>query len=132
MSILIHISCRLCRKLSQVAELIRSSHWQPCYQPLLVVGAVSSARSSTVAAVVIYYYYIYMPLFQIFFVSLERKAILLYIKAVWRIEKNRGYELATVLNSSFCYELHSKNSRLWATSRSMAHCRLQRYNFNLK
>ena len=25
------------------------------------------------------------------------------------IEENQGYELATVLNSTFCYELHSKN-----------------------
>ena len=34
-----------------------------------------------------------------FFVILERKEILLYIKAVRRIEKNRGYELETVLAS---------------------------------
>ena len=35
-----------------------------------------------------------------FSVILERKAILLYIKAIRRIEKNRGYELETVLNST--------------------------------
>ena len=46
-----------------------------------------------------------------FFVSLERKAILLYIKVVRRIEKNRDYDLETVLNSTFCYELHSMNTR---------------------
>ena len=70
--------------------------------------------------------------YQVFFVSLERKAILLYIKAVRRIEKKRGYELATVLNSTFCYELHSKNSRHRAISRFMTRCRVQRYKNNLE
>ena len=71
-------------------------------------------------------------IFHLFFVTLERKAIPLYIKAVWRIEKNRGYELATVLNSTFCYKLHSKNSRHRAISRFMTRCRVQRYKNNLE
>ena len=36
-----------------------------------------------------------------FFVTLERFAGFLYIKAVWGIEEKLGYELATVLNSTF-------------------------------
>ena len=69
---------------------------------------------------------------KIFFVSLERKAILLYLKAVRRIERNWGYELETVLNSTFCYKLHSKNSRHRAISRFMTRCRVQRYKNNLE
>ena len=45
------------------------------------------------------------------FVTLEEIAEFLCIKAVWRIEEEMGYELATVLNSSFCYKLHSMNTR---------------------
>ena len=40
-----------------------------------------------------------------YFVILEEKAIILYLKAVPRIEKKLGYELATVLISSFCRNL---------------------------
>ena len=40
------------------------------------------------------------------FVTLEEFAGFLYIKAVWEIEEKLGYELATVLNSTFCYKLH--------------------------
>ena len=42
----------------------------------------------------------------IFFVTLQEFSAFLYIKAVWGIEENQGYELATVLNSTFCYKLH--------------------------
>ena len=41
-----------------------------------------------------------------FFVTLEGFAGFLCIKAVWGIEEKLGYELATVLNSIFCYKLH--------------------------
>jgi hypothetical protein len=41
-----------------------------------------------------------------FFVTLQEIAEFLCIKAVWRIEEKMGYELATVLNSTFCYKLH--------------------------
>ena len=47
---------------------------------------------------------------QAFFVTLEEIAIFLYIKAVWRIEEKWGYDLETVLNSTFCYKLHSMRS----------------------
>ena len=46
-----------------------------------------------------------------FFVTLEEIAGFLYIKAVWGIEGKWGYELETVLNSTFCYEMHSMNTR---------------------
>ena len=46
-----------------------------------------------------------------FFVTLEGFAGFLCIKAVWEIEEKQGYELATVLNSTFCYEMHSMNTR---------------------
>ena len=36
-----------------------------------------------------------------FFVTLEEFSAFLYIKAVWGIEENLGYDLATVLNSTF-------------------------------
>ena len=42
------------------------------------------------------------------FVTLERFLAFLCIKAVWGIEEKLGYELATVLNSTFCYELHQR------------------------
>ena len=59
---------------------------------------------------------------------MEEFAIFLYIKAVPRIEKNWGYDLATVLNSTFCYKLHSMNSDFEPPAFSMTRCRLQRYN----
>ena len=40
-------------------------------------------------------------LFRSFFVTLEEISAFLYIKAVWGIDENLGYELATVLNSTF-------------------------------
>ena len=46
-----------------------------------------------------------------FFVTLQEFSAFLYIKAVWGIEENQGYELATILNSTFCYELLSMNTR---------------------
>ena len=46
-----------------------------------------------------------------FFVTLEEFSAFLYIKAVWGIEENLGYELATVLNSTFCYKLLSMSTR---------------------
>ena len=45
------------------------------------------------------------------FVTLQEFSAFLCIKAVWGIEKKLGYELETVLNSTFCYELHSMNTR---------------------
>ena len=42
------------------------------------------------------------------FVTLDEFAGFLYIKAMQRIEKFLGYELATVLNSTFCYKLHQR------------------------
>ena len=44
-----------------------------------------------------------------FFVTLEEFAAFLCLKAIWGIERKWGYDLETVLNSTFCYELHSKN-----------------------
>ena len=49
--------------------------------------------------------------FSRFFVTLQEFAFFLYLKAVGGIEGKWGYELATVLNSTFCYGLHSKNTR---------------------
>ena len=43
-----------------------------------------------------------------FSVTLEDFSAFLCIKAVWGIEEKLGYELATVLNSTFCYELHQR------------------------
>ena len=60
------------------------------------------------------------------FVTLQEFSAFLCIKAVWGIEGKWGYELATVLNSTFCYELLSMNTRCRATSRFMAHHRVQR------
>ena len=48
--------------------------------------------------------------FLFFFVTLQKFSAFLYLKAVWGIEENLGYELATVLNSTFCYELLSMNT----------------------
>jgi len=50
-----------------------------------------------------------------FFVTLEEISAFLCIKAVWGIEGKWGYELATVLNSTFCYELLSMRSTLVAS-----------------
>ena len=55
--------------------------------------------------------------FQKLLVTLQDFSAFLCIKAVWGIEENLGYELATVLNSTFCYELLSMNTRRCATSR---------------
>ena len=46
-----------------------------------------------------------------FFVTLQEFSAFLYIKAVWGIDENLGYELENVLNSTFCYEMHSMNTR---------------------
>ena len=43
-----------------------------------------------------------------FSVTLEEIAAILCIKAVWGIEEKLGYELETVLNSTFCYKLHQR------------------------
>ena len=43
-----------------------------------------------------------------FLVTLEEIAEFLCIKAVWRIEEKMGYELETVLNSTFCYKLRQR------------------------
>ena len=43
-----------------------------------------------------------------FFVTLQEFSAFLCIKAVWEIEEKLGYELATVLNSTFCYKLHQR------------------------
>jgi hypothetical protein len=43
-----------------------------------------------------------------FFVTLEEFAGFLYIKAVWGTEEKAGYELETVLNSTFCCKLHQR------------------------
>ena len=43
-----------------------------------------------------------------FFVTLQEFSAFLYIKAVWGIEEKLGYELETVLNSTFCYKLHQR------------------------
>ena len=53
----------------------------------------------------------------VFFVTLQEFSAFLYIKAVWGIDENLGYELETVLNSTFYYEMHSMNTRRCATSR---------------
>jgi hypothetical protein len=45
------------------------------------------------------------------FVSLQEFAGFLYIKAIWGIEDFEGYELETVLNSTFCYKLLSMSTR---------------------
>ena len=46
-----------------------------------------------------------------FLVTLQEFSAFLCIKAVWGIEEKLGYELETVLNSTFCYEMHSMNTR---------------------
>ena len=52
--------------------------------------------------------------FRIFFVTLQDFSAFLCIKAVWEIMEKLGYELETVLNSTFCYELLSMNTWCWA------------------
>ena len=47
-------------------------------------------------------------LFSRFFVTLEEFSAFLCIKAVWGIEEKLGYELETVLNSTFCYKLRQR------------------------
>ena len=47
----------------------------------------------------------------VFFVTLDDFAGFLCIKAVRGIDENLGYDLATVLNSTFCYKLLSMNTR---------------------
>ena len=62
------------------------------------------------------------------FVSLDEFLQILCIKAVWWIEKKRGYELETVLNSTFCYDLRIKElPTLSHQPVSMTRCRGQRY-----
>ena len=46
--------------------------------------------------------------YQDIFVTLEECSAFLCIKAVWGIEEKLGYELETVLNSTFCYKLHQR------------------------
>ena len=43
-----------------------------------------------------------------FSVTLQEFSAFLCIKAVWGIEEKLGYELETVLNSTFCYKLHQR------------------------
>ena len=40
-----------------------------------------------------------------FFVTLQDFSVSLCIKAVWGIDEKMGYELETVLDSTFCYKL---------------------------
>ena len=47
-------------------------------------------------------------LLQIVFVTLQDFSAFLCIKAVWGTEEKAGYELETVLNSTFCYNLHQR------------------------
>ncbi len=42
------------------------------------------------------------------FITLQEFSAFLCIKAVWGIEEKLGYELETVLNSTFCYKLHQR------------------------
>ena len=42
------------------------------------------------------------------FVTLQDFSAFLCIKAVWGTEEKAGYELETVLNSTFCYKLHQR------------------------
>ena len=53
-------------------------------------------------------------LYQIIYVTLEEFSAFLCIKAVWGIEENLGYELATVLNSTFFHLIfqHYRNDHL--------------------
>ena len=52
--------------------------------------------------------YDYLNIVGYFFVTLEEFSAFLCIKAVWGIEEKLGYELETVLNSTFCYKLHQR------------------------
>ena len=80
-----------------------------------------------------------------FLLTLERFLAFLCIKAVWEIEEKLGYELATVLNSIFCYKLHPLELCSLATNGTqerapddeppavfVTHHRMQRYNNNLR
>lgn len=60
-----------------------------------------------------------------FFVTLEEFAGFLYIKAMQRIEKFWGYDLETVLNSTFCYKLHQRppDDESPAVSMTLAECK---------
>jgi len=62
-----------------------------------------------------------------FFVTLEEFSAFLCIKAVWGIEENLDYELATVLNSTFCYKLHQRTPDAEPPAVSMTHHRVQSY-----
>ena len=62
-----------------------------------------------------------------FAVTLQEFVGFLCIKAVWGIEEKQGYDLETVLNSTFCYKLLSMSTRRWVTSRFMTQLRVQRY-----
>ena len=73
-----------------------------------------------------------MMILQKLFVTLEEFAGFLYIKAVWGIEEKWGYDLETVLNSTFCYKLHSMNSDFEPPAFSMTLFRVQRYNKKMK
>ena len=45
-------------------------------------------------------------------VTLQEFAGFLYRKAVWGIEEKLGYELETVLNSTFCYKLLNEHPKM--------------------
>ena len=55
-------------------------------------------------------YIIFVISIHFIFVTLQDFADFLCIKAVWGIEEKLGYELETVLNSTFCYVLLSMNT----------------------
>jgi hypothetical protein len=52
--------------------------------------------------------HVFLLCFTRFFVTLQEFSAFLCIKAVWGIEEKLGYELETVLNSTFCYKLHQR------------------------
>ena len=54
--------------------------------------------------------WLYFCCFTRFFVTLEEISAFLCIKAVWGIEEKQGYDLETVLNSTFCNKLLSMNT----------------------
>ena len=55
-------------------------------------------------------YIIFVISIHFIFVTLQDFSAFLCIKAVWGIEEKLGYELETVLNSTFCYVLLSMNT----------------------
>ena len=75
------------------------------------------APSAPLKMIVIHKRYEKRATIRSFFVTLQEFSAFLYIKAVWGIDENLGYELETVLNSTFYYEMHSMNTRRCATSR---------------